>query len=67
MSNIISFRKTVLGKESLSMSNQGTDCFLDLLIIAADDFEKTGNQEKLVSFLKKPERNQHYLAWNGFF
>lgn len=52
MSNIISFRKTVLGKERLSMSNQGTDCFLDLLIIAADDFEKTGNQEKLVSFLK---------------
>ena len=34
------------------MSNQGTDCFLDLLIIAADGFEKTGHQKELISFLK---------------
>ena len=34
------------------MSNQGTDCFLDLLITAADVFEKTEHQKKLISFLK---------------
>jgi len=34
------------------MSNQGMDCFLDLLITAADVFEKTEHQKKLISFLK---------------
>ncbi len=34
------------------MSNQGTDCFLDLLITAADAFEKTEHQEQLISFLE---------------
>ena len=34
------------------MSNQGTDCFLDLLITAADSFEKTDHQKELISFLK---------------
>ncbi len=34
------------------MSNQGTDCFLDLLIIAADTYEKTEHQKILISFLK---------------
>ncbi|MDO4416077.1 MAG: hypothetical protein Q4C20_13460 [Erysipelotrichaceae bacterium] len=34
------------------MSNQGADCFFDLLITAADTFEKTDSQEKLISFLK---------------
>ena len=53
MSNIISFNKGAFGKESISMSNQGTDCFLDLLIIASDFFEKSRNQEELISFLKE--------------
>ena len=30
----------------------GMDCFLDLLITAADVFEKTEHQKKLISFLK---------------
>ncbi len=34
------------------MSNQGTDCLLDLLIIAADALHQTKHQEELVSFLK---------------
>ena len=34
------------------MSNQGTDCFLAPLIIAADGFETTEQQEELISFLK---------------
>ena len=37
----------------LSMSNQGTDVFLDLLILAASAMEKTEAQEELVSFLKE--------------
>lgn len=48
MSNMIRFKK-----EKISMSNQGTDCFLELLIIAADTFEKTAQQEKLIAFLKE--------------
>ena len=48
MSNIIRFKK-----EKISMSNQGTDCFLELLLIAADTFEKTAQQEKLIAFLKE--------------
>ena len=33
-------------------SNPQMDCFLDLLITAADVFEKTEHQKKLISFLK---------------
>ena len=36
MSNIIRLSETAPEGEWLSMSNQGTDCFLDLLICAAD-------------------------------
>ena len=52
MSNIIRLNKTASNDEWIVMSNQGTDCFLDLLIIAADAFEKTESQEKLILFLK---------------
>lgn len=52
MSNIIRPNKTAPNNEWIVMSNQGTDCFLDLLIIAADGFEKTDHQRELVSFLK---------------
>ena len=52
MSNIIRLNETAPNSEWVVMSNQGTDCFLDLLIMAAEDFEKTEQQEQLVSFLK---------------
>ncbi len=52
MSNIIRLNETVPNSEWIVMSNQGTDCFLDLLIIAAEPFEKTEHQKKLISFLK---------------
>ena len=52
MGNIIRLNKTASNDEWIVMSNQGTDCFLDLLIIAADAFEKTESQEKLILFLK---------------
>ena len=52
MSNIIRLNETAPNEEWIVMSNQGTDCFLDLLITAAEDFEKTEQQQKLISFLK---------------
>ena len=52
MSNIIRLNKAAPNDEWIVMSNQGTDCFLDLLIAAADDFEKTEQQKELISFLK---------------
>ena len=52
MSNIIRLNETAPNGEWIVMSNQGTDCFLDLLIMAADVFEKTEHQKQLISFLK---------------
>ena len=52
MSNIIRLNETAPNDEWIIMSNQGTDCFLDLLITAVEDFEKTEQQQKLISFLK---------------
>ena len=49
------------------MSNQGTDCFLDLLICAADTLDLTPNQEELVSFLKnQKEMNSNAPGTAGF-
>ncbi len=63
MGNIISFSKSVFGKESVSMSNQGTDCFLELLEMAAAESEMTDSQRKLVGFLK--ERRKENLVAPG--
>ena len=52
MSNIIRLNETAPNEEWIVMSNQGTDCFLDLLITAADDLIKTEQQKELISFLK---------------
>ena len=52
MSNIIRLNETATNNGWIVMSNQGMDCFLDLLITAADVFEKTEHQKKLISFLK---------------
>ena len=63
MSNIICFSKAVFGKERISMSNQGTDCFLELLELAAAENNMTNNQRKLISFLK--ERREENLSAPG--
>lgn len=39
--------------KQIVMSNQGTDCFLDLLITAADTMEKTEDQKRLTDYLKE--------------
>ena len=52
MSNIIRLNETAPKDQWIVMSNQGTDCFLELLILAADALHQTKHQEALVSFLK---------------
>ncbi|MBR0385534.1 MAG: GNAT family N-acetyltransferase [Erysipelotrichaceae bacterium] len=52
MSNIIRLNEASPNSEWLVMSNQGTDCFLDLLISAAENTEQTGSQKELISFLQ---------------
>ena len=63
MTNIIGFSKAVFGKEKISMSNQGTDCFLELLELAAAENNMTNNQRKLIVFLK--ERREENLSAPG--
>jgi len=63
MSNIIGFSKAAFGKESFSMSNQGTDCFLELLEMAAAESDMTVSQRNLISFLK--ERREENLVAPG--
>lgn len=52
MSNIIRVSESSPNSEWLVMSNQGTACFLELLLYAADDLEKTEHQKELISFLE---------------
>lgn len=52
MSNIIRLDEMSPNDEWIVMSNQGTDCFLDLLIVSAEGFERTEHQNELISFLK---------------
>ena len=52
VSNIIRISESSPKIDSLVMYNQGTDCFFELLISAADDFEKTEHQKELISFLE---------------
>ena len=52
MSNIIRVSESSPNSEWLVMSNQGTACFLELLLYATDDLEKTEHQKELISFLE---------------
>ena len=52
MSNIIRVSESSPNSEWLVMSNQGTACFLELLLYATDDPEKTEHQKELISFLE---------------
>ncbi len=63
MSNIIGFSKAAFRNEKISMSNQGTDCFLELLEMAAAEEEMTDSQRKLIGFLK--DRREENLAAPG--
>lgn len=63
MSNTIGFNKAAFGEERISMSNQGTDCFLELLEMAAAENDMTENQRNLICFLK--DRREENLAAPG--
>ena len=51
MSNIICFNSSAPKEEWLTMSNQGTDCFLELIIKAASDIAMTESQKDLINYL----------------
>ena len=53
MSNIITMNKGTDDYRSIVMSNQGTDCFLDLSIMSAENFSQTASQKKLIDFLRE--------------
>ena len=52
MGNIIRLDDAAPVDRWLSMSNQGTDCFLELLIYASGTIGQTQSQKEMVSFLK---------------
>ena len=49
------------------MSNQGTDCFLDLLLCAAEKMEKTPSQEALTVFLQERKEINSIAPGNAGF
>ncbi len=67
MSNIIRLNETAPNSEWLVLSNQGTDCFLENLLCAADALEQTAQQKELVAFLKaQKEINEIAPGTAGF-
>ena len=67
MSNIIRLNESAPNSEWLVLSNQGTDCFLENLLCAADGLEQTAQQKELVSFLKgQKEINEIAPGTAGF-
>ena len=52
MSNFIRVSESSPKSEWLVMSNLGTACFLELLLCAGDNLEKTEHQKELLSFLE---------------
>ena len=53
MSNTIRRNGNTPSDQWLTMSNQGTDCFLELLLLAASALEQTPAQRGLVAFLEE--------------
>ena len=53
MSNIIRVKSAKPKEITLSMSNQGMDCFLELLLLSAADADMTPNQKDLIGFLRE--------------
>lgn len=51
MSNTIRQNDEAPPDQWLTMSNQGTDCFLELLLLAASALEQTPAQRGLIAFL----------------
>ena len=51
MSNIIRYHSYYTLREKLTMSNQGTDCLLELILNAVKDIEMSTSQIKLVDYL----------------
>ena len=52
MSNTIRLNESAPINKWLTMSNQGTDCFFELLLYASETFTLTKTQNRIISFLK---------------
>ena len=52
MSNTIRLNDEAPLDQSLTMSNQGTDSFLELLLLAASTLEQTPSQRDLIAYLE---------------
>lgn len=52
MSNTIRLNESAPINKWLTMSNQGTDCFFELLLYASETFARTKTQNRIISFLK---------------
>ena len=63
MSNIIRLNETAPKDQWIVMSNQGTDCFLELLILSADALHQTEYQEARV-LSEGPEGHQRHRTGN---
>ena len=66
MANIIT-NNAFEERQSFSMSNQGTDCFFDILINAASHMEITETQSKLIYFLKEHKEINDYAPGTAGF
>jgi hypothetical protein len=62
MGNIISVNKKTSDECVLSMSDQGTDCFLKLIIGCAKLGEMTGSQMELIEYLDDIKYKNGYAS-----
>ncbi|MBR0137340.1 MAG: GNAT family N-acetyltransferase [Erysipelotrichaceae bacterium] len=67
MSNTIRISETSPSEKNLTMSNQGTDLFLEILILAFEKESLTPSQEKLVEFLKERKEIENIAAGTSGF
>ena len=67
MSNIISLLSYAAKEKRLSMSNQGTDRFLELLIRAAAEMNMTDSQKDLISFLEECREENEVSPGSAYF
>lgn len=67
MSNIIGSKKHSLRHMIFSMSNQGSDCFFELLVLSSKKIKKTSNQKRIISFIKKQREINVYAPGTAGF
>ena len=67
MSNIIRTSSSATSEDTLSMSNQGTDCFFELLINAASGNMNTDSQKRMIAFLDEKREENRFASGTASF